>query len=243
MRRLQRLGLSAKAEAFLRKRKARVAGATDPRKEAERLWRLRDNNAFREIRESLSRMASGLERCMYCEDSQGTGIDHFWPQTPYPNRAFDWDNYLLACAHCNSHQKRDRFPLSPAGLPLLIDPTVEDPLNHLTFSPSTGRYEPGPGSAKGSPSIEVFGLNRAILIRGRHDAWVVLGQLLIRYAESRRQGEDELSARIEDAVRRHPFAGVLAVLLQIAAGPEPALFLTAGILEAIRQNPEILTWS
>lgn len=162
---------------------------------------------------------------------------------PLSETAFDWDNYLLACSHCNSNQKRDQFPLDPAGLPQLIEPCLEDPLTHLSFSTSTGRYEPRQGSAKGTASIQVFGLNRPVLCDGRCDAWVALGQLLACYADSRAQGNDGLASKIEKLVRRHPFAGVLAALLQIAAGPEPDLFLEPATLKAIQTYPEILTWN
>ena len=243
MRRLQRPALSPKASSFLRQRTAKVTVAANPQVEAKRLWQQKSNKAFQEVRAALGRMASGLERCMYCEDSQGTAIDHFWPQALYPQRAFDWDNYLLACSHCNSNQKRDQFPLDPAGLPQLIEPCLEDPLTHLSFSTSTGRYEPRQGSAKGTASIQVFGLNRPVLCDGRCDAWVALGQLLACYADSRAQGNDGLASKIEKLVRRHPFAGVLAALLQIAAGPEPDLFLEPATLKAIQTYPEILTWN
>ncbi|MBW8876770.1 MAG: hypothetical protein JF614_17545 [Acidobacteria bacterium] len=115
-------------------------------------------------------MASGLERCMYCEDSEGTAIEHFWPKSVYPERAFDWLNYLIACSRCNSNFKRDQFPLDAAGAPLLVNPSEEEPLDHLSFSPSTGRFEPR--SPKGDPSIDVFGLNRTTLTKGE----LLLGQ-------------------------------------------------------------------
>lgn len=240
MKRLQRLDLSPTALAFLRKRTGKVTRHADPRAEAKRLWEMQHNLTFREIREVLGRMASGIERCMYCEDSEGTAIEHFWPKAVYPERAFDWLNYLIACSRCNSNFKRDLFPLD-GGRPLLVNPTEEDPLDHLTFSPSTGIYEPR--SPKGEPSIQVFGLNRATLTLGRQDAWTVLSQLLIRYAEARASGETGSADRIETAVRRHPFAGVLAALIRIAVGPDADLLVDPECLDVIREHPEIESWA
>ena len=97
MRHIQRLQLSPGTLAFLSKRSKAVAAAADAWAEAGRLWDLQANKAFREIREVLRRMAPGIERCMYCEDSHGTAIAHFWPRAGYPDRAFDWLNYLIAC--------------------------------------------------------------------------------------------------------------------------------------------------
>src|SRR5436853_78831 len=111
MKRIERLPLTPGTQAFLRKRSEAVAAAADARAEARGLWGLQDNKAFREIREVLKRMAPGIERCMYCEDSHGTAIEHFWPKARYPDRAFDWLNYLIACSECNSNCKRDQFPL------------------------------------------------------------------------------------------------------------------------------------
>lgn len=80
MRKLNRLPLSTKTLAFIAKRTEHVLQAADRRAEAQRLWELKVTNALKEIRAKLEAMASGLQRCMYCEDSEGTHIDHFWPK-------------------------------------------------------------------------------------------------------------------------------------------------------------------
>jgi uncharacterized protein (TIGR02646 family) len=241
MKRLRRLDLSPQVLTFLRKRTGQVVTAADPQTEAGRLWKFQKNNAFREIREVLGRMASGIERCMYCEDSVGTAIEHFWPKSGYPGRAFDWLNYLVACSGCNSNFKRDQFPLESSGDPLLVNPTEEDPLDHLTFSPSTGLYQPL--SPKGDPSIQVFGLNRATLTKGRLNAWTALEQLLVRYARCRATLDHARASRIETAVREHPFAGVLAALLRMAAGPDADLLVSGECLQVIRDHPEVSGWA
>jgi uncharacterized protein (TIGR02646 family) len=241
MKRIQRLSLSSQARAFLRKRSEAVATAADARAEAGRLWDLQSNKAFQEIREILRRMAPGDERCMYCEDSHGTAIEHFWPKAVYPDRAFDWLNYLIACSECNSNYKRNQFPLDAAGQPLLVNPAEEDPLDHLSFSPSTGLYQPQ--TSKGDPSIQVFGLNRINLTRGRVDAWTVLNELLVVYVRCRKAGDEERADKIETAVREYPFSGVLAALLRIAEGPAADVLISAECLQATRSCPEILSWA
>lgn len=241
MNRIQRLPLSPEALAFLLRRSQTVAASADPRSEAGRLWDLQDNKAFREIREVLGRMAPGIERCMYCEDSHGTAIEHFWPRAHYPERAFDWLNYFIACSGCNSNHKRDQFPLDPTGQPLLVNPAEEDPLDHLSFSPSTGLYQPL--SPKGAPSVQVFGLNRSTLTRGRTNAWIILEHLLVIYAASRQRGDNEKADRFEKAVREYPYAGVLAALLRIAAGPDADLLIAVECLQAIQSYPEIFGWA
>jgi hypothetical protein len=102
---------------------------------------------------------------MYCDDSRGTDIDHFEPLERAPLRAFVWVNHLLACSFCNSNQKNRKYPVDAEGACLLVDPTAEDPADHLTLRLSVGTYDPL--SPKGEETIQVFGLNRSELVKGR----------------------------------------------------------------------------
>jgi hypothetical protein len=149
--------------------------------EARKLWRRKSTReqVHHRLDGVLRQMAPGLERCMYCGDNQGTDIDHFEPLTRNPLRTFDWLNHLLACALCNSHNKRDRFPVDGDGQPLLIDPTVEDPFDHLSLTLSLGRYVSL--SAKGRATIEVCDLNRPILQRGRVNSRTNVESSLLRW--------------------------------------------------------------
>jgi len=240
MRQLQRKSLSPQAEDFLAKRTARVKSSPKPKQEVERLWRQRNVKAFREIRKTLAEMASGRQRCMYCEDSLGTDIEHFWPKSEFPARAFTWANYLWACSHCNSNEKRTSFPRDSRGRPLLIDPTAEEPLDHLLLSPTTGKFVPL--TRKGRESEEVFGLNRGVLEQGRLDAWVALQDLLPAYAKFVRTGNSVEAEKRRRAVGRHPFSSVLVSLLRIAAGRNPSRVIHPDCLAALREHPEIRSW-
>jgi uncharacterized protein (TIGR02646 family) len=102
--------------------------------------------------------------------------------------AYRWDNLLLSCQLCNQRRKdrptweqeepgvtsgkADRFPLADevtramdpsadldAEARLLLDPTRDDPEEHLTFD-LTGRALARGASAMGAASIEVYHLNR-----------------------------------------------------------------------------------
>jgi uncharacterized protein (TIGR02646 family) len=113
---------------------------------------------------TLKSMMGERERCMYCLDSHGTDIEHFWPKTPYPERIFLWPNLLLCCTECG-RLKGDDLPLSE-GQPLLIDPTTEEPWLYLDFDPTTGnivaRFEldRNDWSPKGLKTVEIFHLDR-----------------------------------------------------------------------------------
>ncbi|MDR6845680.1 AAA family ATPase [Flavobacterium granuli] len=109
---------------------------------------------------------------------------------------YEWDNMMLSCSTCNLKYKRDFFPLedeilrAPVGTkgmellnekPLLIDPCLENPEEHLSFS------EDGLVSAltpKGQVTIEVLGLNRQPLIYERKECAIDL-RLKLRTLEKK----------------------------------------------------------
>jgi len=129
---------------------------------ADALWRRSGTRTrvHRPLKQALQQMALGLEQCMYCGSDSATDIDHFEPRAKNPLGTFEWLNHLLACGTCNSNHKRDRFPTDNDGNPLLINPTVDDPFQHMTLSLSTDVYYPR--TDKGTVTIEVCGLNRRL---------------------------------------------------------------------------------
>jgi uncharacterized protein (TIGR02646 family) len=183
-------------------------------------------------------MASGLQRCMYCEDSQGTDIDHFDPKSRTPIRAFDWSNLLLACSFCNSNAKRSQFPVDPAtDTPLLVDPTSDDPLEHLSLSPTTGAYfSIGP---KGQPTIDVFGLNRYVCEEGRRNAVIVIGTLSVAYANSKKAGHAEKANKLLSALFVQPFQGVRVVVSGLIASGKAEGLIAADVIGAFEDNSEL----
>ena len=121
--------------------------------------------------------ASGLSRGDYAP------LHYWW-------LAYEWDNLLMSCQICNQKYKRDYFPLSdesrraPVGAigqqlldehALLIDPTAEDPSEHLLFHDSGLVSDL---SMKGRVSIEILGLNRTELVEKRRLAALDLAEKL-----------------------------------------------------------------
>ncbi len=205
------------------------------RKRARDLWN-RSRQPRRGLREALNRMAPGHQRCMYCGDSEGTSVDHFEPIARNPLRTFDWLNHLLACSHCNSSQKGSLFPIDEAGEPLLIDPTIEDPFDHLVLSLSVGEYRPR--TRKGTETISVLGLNRAVLVSGRQHARAVIGQALRLWFAGDR---DERIRQIR-TIRMQPLADVYQAMIRYAASPNATtLFATEPDLLEILRDPELRT--
>ena len=136
MRRISRGSLPMKTQNYLI-RKQRELDA-DAVVSPETSWvHARKNKALKRLVDVLIEMSGKRARCMYCDDSRGTSIEHFWPKSRYREKCFLWENMLLLCQGCQNH-KGNRFDLDQAGLPLLIDPTVEDPWDHLFFEAGTG---------------------------------------------------------------------------------------------------------
>ena len=246
MQRLHRPALSPEALRFLKEERADlVAKKRIPRTqvgEARRLWALQRNKTFVEVRRTLEGMCSGILRCMYCEDSRGVAIDHFWPLSRYPLKAFDWPNFVFGCSPCNTAKSND-FPLSARGAPLLIDPTsaapADDPGRHFQLTPRTGKLLAL--TRRGRESRRVYGLDRDDLNRGRRNAWIVFQALIILYARLRRAGREAEARKVASTIKDERFHSVLAHLLAVAGGPAAGR-LKPGCVAAMSAYPEIRAW-
>lgn len=172
---------------------------------------------------ALTDMAPGHQRCMYCGDSQGTDIDHFEPKSQAPLRTFDWTNYLLACSYCNSNQKRDLFPRSPRdGSPLLLDPTLDDPLHHLRLVLPLCTYRGL--SAQGDACIDVFGLNRrGVLVAGRRTAYATAKQSVELWRIATDRGQHAKADEVARVAWDRPLADVLAAMFHQSGHPAAEL--------------------
>ncbi|MBN8823266.1 MULTISPECIES: HNH endonuclease [unclassified Spirosoma] len=106
------------------------------------------NATFDEVKKALTHMCSGARRCVYCEDSVADEVEHIYPKDLYPEKVFDWNNYVYACGNCNG-PKNNKFAVfradsgefqavnpprgtlsikPPNGEAVLINPRLDDPL-------------------------------------------------------------------------------------------------------------------
>lgn len=166
MRRITRIALSAATEIALHRRQQAVdEKQAEGALSVESEWKgARQTRPLRTALSILKTMAGRRERCMYCCDSHATDIEHFWPKSPYPERMFQWRNFLLCCTECGRF-KGNKFPIA-AGEPELVDPSVEDPWQFLDFDPTTGnisaRFDPNANdwSPRGLKTVDVLQLDR-----------------------------------------------------------------------------------
>ena len=125
---------------------------------------------FKVIRKELTGMCSGARRCCYCEDSCADEVEHIAPKSLYPNRCFDWENYLYACGLCNgpkdnqyavfddvsgemidvSRKRNDPVVPPRTGVEALINPRKEDPLDLIWLDLETFRFVPDPNLSEES---------------------------------------------------------------------------------------------
>jgi uncharacterized protein (TIGR02646 family) len=166
VRRVARVPLDEEARQYLCERQlhARKLLAED-RLRPTRFWKdMRETAVFRPVLTALEQMAGPRKRCMYCLDSHGSDVEHFWPKAIYPHRLCSWRNLLLCCTPCG-RKKGDRLRLDARGLPLLLDPSADEPWEHLDFDPETGNLTPrldaaGEPLPRGLETVEVLELDQ-----------------------------------------------------------------------------------
>jgi hypothetical protein len=185
------------------------------------------------VRAYLEKMAPGIQRCMYCGDNLGTDIDHFEPMSHAPVKTFEWLNHLLACSFCNSNQKRDSYPRDLSGKVLLIDPTSEDPSRHLLLILSNGEYRAL--THQGQTSIDVFGLNRADLARGRAGAFHTRRATLCYAKTLFDAGRQNDAIKYLSALVEEPHASVLYAIIRSVSLPGAVDLLGADTMAALEE--------
>lgn len=180
-----------KAKRFLKDSYERIKG----RKSQERLRF--DVRIMNEVKVDLLKMCNGkcayceseivatshgdIESFRPKSGARGLDIQEYAPMH-YWWLAYEWENLLIACQICNQKYKRDYFPLEDENLrapieakgaellaekPLLIDPTLSDPGEHLEFEEDGFVREL---SKSGKVTIEILGLNRLELVERRGEA-------------------------------------------------------------------------
>lgn len=198
---------------------------------AKKQWDSKRKQAlFTTIRELLQAMCPGNARCMFCEDSAATEIEHFRPKSLYPELVFEWANFLYACGECNGPGEKGtrleirrpdggivelgRAKSKPAlppeeGEPLLINPRYEDPLDLIELDLSTGFLSPrrsaGFAHDRAVHTIGALGLNeREHLVVARRNTYVA-AKALLEEIGSRLSGgapPDDIERR-KTAILRH----------------------------------------
>jgi uncharacterized protein (TIGR02646 family) len=95
---------------------------------AKSLWNSKPKNEFTEVKAKLLELCVSVEICNYCEQNEANDIEHIDPKSFFPEKAFKWENYLLACKQCNSAYKLDQCFVIDANGDLHITTRGQEPL-------------------------------------------------------------------------------------------------------------------
>lgn len=195
----------------------------------------RRTKAMAGVQEALNAMAPGRERCMYCEDSRASDIEHFRPKARFHQQVFVWSNLLAVCPDCN-REKNQLFDER------ILDPTVDDPLKHLALSPTTGRYQTL--TARGAATLETIPrlAESQTLARGRQGAWAIIRVLLQEYDNAGMKGDATEAERIRELIVNAPFSGVFAWTVHASRQPGAAIVLGDDIVDILTRYPAMSSW-
>jgi uncharacterized protein (TIGR02646 family) len=189
MRRVLRKELDKKTAGYLTKRQSdanKKSSAKNLKPDVH--WKSsRQTAAIKTGFTCLQSMMGPRQRCMYCVDSHGCDIEHFWPKDNFPERLYQWKNLLLCCTECGRF-KGNKFPLSENQQPMLLDPSIDEPWQYLDFDPDTGnitaRFDLATNTyqTKGEKTVEVLHLDeREALAAGYKKTYVRLIKILTQF--------------------------------------------------------------
>jgi uncharacterized protein (TIGR02646 family) len=146
------------------------------------VWRkIRSRKAMKEYVDLL--FSAFHDKCAFCEsNSKPTSplhIEHYRPKSTsaFQSYMFDWNNWLVACMTCNGN-KGEYFD-DCSGYPCLLDPTVEEPNEHIDFRSA----QMIPKTTRGKKTIDQIRLNRVDLVKARK-LWLLNIQSLMELAVS-----------------------------------------------------------
>jgi uncharacterized protein (TIGR02646 family) len=133
---------------------------------AGQFWKNRTKNkTFKEIKDKLAACnkvvveGESIFYCHYYENDRIQDIEHIYPKSAFPERAYRWENYIYICTCCNSKLKNDKYYIfnpknsangtnelegkkgaAPTDDLALINPRAEDPTELLRLSLITGHF-------------------------------------------------------------------------------------------------------
>jgi Pyruvate/2-oxoacid:ferredoxin oxidoreductase delta subunit len=184
---------------------------------------------------TLARMSLGRECCMYCSDAQGTSIDHYEPIAHDPLKTWVWANHILACTICNSNCKRDKFTLDDTGRSMFLDPTTDDPFDHLRLAPSTGIYV---GTTDRGEYTATELLNRRLLPQGRKAAWLDAMDHVREYGDARDEGDSAEAIQRQFRLTQRPNLDAFYSLLRYSRADNATAIISDDVLAVLHNHEE-----
>ena len=213
-------------------------------------------------------LAVFFDNCAYCESPvERTQVEPVWHRPAeeavqldrtvsrdhYWWLAYEWQNLYLVCPDCRSHKGRlfptgkERAAAETRGArlqgerPLLVDPCVDEPTEHLGFR-ADGTMQAR--SARGTTTIDVLGLNRPDLVANRAKAAREVAAAVGRlpHADAKGGPPAELFAQVAEHL---PYLGLRRWALRralLGRGVVLESWLTSLGLEDLHDEIETISW-
>jgi uncharacterized protein (TIGR02646 family) len=193
-----------------------------------------DNGVYAHAEVKSALRTAQHNKCAYCETINPTShdvVEHYRPKNGWRQEKHDaltkpeyfwlsyrWQNLLFACDTCNDRgHKQNLFPLANPSeratpdkpdtsieVPLLLDPYVDDPKDHIEWSRDIPRAHRS--SAKGLKTIEICGLDKDGLLMDQRRKYLNDLETLLTAFEGLSEGDHRRLAtrpvfrqRIEDS--------------------------------------------
>lgn len=178
-------------------------------------------------------------KCAYCESVAAQDIEHFYPKTRYPQRMFDWENFLRGCKNCNNF-KLDQFPLTAMSTPQLLDPCSDEPLDYFVWDFETGLIGLRPEAGfheRAKATRDILRLNSEPLREERRSKLLTILALLSLVVSHDPVDVGTRIALQEALDHRRPCLGIVRQLFR-----RPGELFTKLVAEARKKLPDIDQW-
>lgn len=135
---------------------------------------------WRKFRGILKESFSGL--CGYCETRCTGEVDHFQPKSEFPEKVYEWSNWIFSCHDCNN-SKSDKWPDEGYVDPCARIPSSR-PENYFEFDFKNGDILPktslsSTDTAKAWKTILDLGLNEYPRSKNRRE-WIDLVSKILK---------------------------------------------------------------
>ena len=166
---------------------------------------------WRKFQEDLSKPFSGL--CGYCETECKGEVDHFRPKSRFPQRVYDWSNWVFSCHDCN-HSKGGEWPRGG-----YVDPCARirssRPEQFFDFDLKTGEIIPKFGLTgrrwdRARIMIEDLKLNAFHHLRARLN-WISMVLEVLKGENEEDPGHEDFVQRV--STKDNQFSSITRVLL------------------------------
>lgn len=222
------------------------------------------NPVFDAVKEALTKICYGAKRCAYCEDAPADEVEHIYPKDLFPDKCFDWHNYLYACGTCNG-PKKNKFAIFKAdnnaffsldsktepslGEPVLINPHIENAmdfcrLNFLTFHFEIIAEKNTPNYQRADYTFnEVLRLNtqREYLRQAREIAYGMYKARLGYYIAAKQTASEAVINKMIAELRKEAHPTVWREI-QRSYYENHLIHLDKDFYDLFEQVPEALTW-